>query len=167
MKKFVLVLLALAAVLAVTPAAKADSFSVTWLQFVGTGDAAVKGTFTFTVDTTTNHITAATLNITGTNVPYFPVGTATLVSSLYFGGGLGSMTFMSGGYTINLFNFGTGWQLEQQGINSTDLFLNTSVPEPSSLILLGTGLFLLAAGLFWKSRSKAHLAKLPNVIQAA
>jgi hypothetical protein len=149
MKKLLFVVLGIATVLALSPVAKADSFSYT---FAGRGDPGLTGSFSFT--TVDSDFTSAALEITTTTVdqPYFPVGTSTFVSGTYDGGGLGNMVFTLDGYTIDLFNIGTGWQLEESGADATDQFLTAeggSVPEPPSVLLLGSGLFLGVGLILW------------------
>jgi PEP-CTERM motif-containing protein len=154
MKKLILTFIALVTVLAVTPAAKADGF-----QFWVPTDSFLTGAFTYSV--TGNTINSASLSIFSSNLSFYPAG-GTFVfqpgSSFFINSNLAELVFTDGSLTIDLFNIGTGWQLEEAGAPQTDEFL-TPAPEPSSLLLLGSGLFLLAACLFWKSRSKAHLDK--------
>jgi hypothetical protein len=90
---------------------------------------------------------------------FFPAGTAPSVNSSPAGGLLdewGLLFDVSGGYTVNLWGNGTGNPYSvSDGIDSyvdnTAPVDFTVSPEPSSLLLLGSGLLGLAMILFRKS----------------
>ena len=157
MKKLIFAVFAMVAVLAFSPAAKASSFDY---GFFGTGlDSTLAGSYSYTIGSN-GYGTAGTLDITTAGVN-FPAGIYTLMDSQSFSAGpITELVFQNGGTIIDVFNLGngSGWQIELNGNNQTDDFLTVYGPEPSSLVLLGSGLLVLAIAIFWKSRSSAATA---------
>ena len=159
MKKYLVVALALAAVLAFTPAAKADSFSY---AFTGTApDAALTGSFN--LQFTGNLGTGGSITFNDT-VHDFVAGTYSFSSGAFSPDpGFATFVFTGTGGTIDLLEVEGTWQIEYDLLNSTNDAL-AAAPEPSSLLLLGSGLLILALGIFWKSKSaRTHQSETPQL----
>jgi len=163
MKKIFLVLFALALVLWVSPVAKASSFDY---DYVAAGGGTGKLLFT---------VNGSNLATGGSFEVQTPFAGLSANTSYAFDTGfqIGSsifLTFGPVGNQIQLTYISGVWTL-YDATDPAGLTLNlTSAPEPSSLLLLGSGLFLLAAGLFWKSKTfRAHQDKNPHstVVQVA
>jgi hypothetical protein len=182
MKKFSIALLALAAALAISPAAKADTFTFSFTS--GSDLTAATGALTGTaVGGGVYDITGGTLDVTGGQdlgtYSLLPGGPAVIYSPsgyfIYDNVVTTSNPFIdndgllftpngtsSPDFEINIFSNGGGpgtWQLyDNAGYNVYGTFSLTDTtptvtPEPSSLFLLGTGLFGLAFVAFRKSKS--------------
>jgi len=164
MKKFIVVVLAFAGALLIAPAAKASSFAY---DFVAASSPGVSGVFTIYTNAG-GSVTGGVFDITGVGDAFFHPGDYTAVGGVLLGG-FGSVHFMDGAFMITLIDDEGVWNILNSSMSNEALDVSAETPEPSSLFLLGTGLFLLAGGLFWKSRSKASPAKQPkqNVYQAA
>jgi PEP-CTERM motif len=166
-KKFFLVAIALAAVLAIAPVAKASSFDYTFYAAGGeTSSLALTTVGTGTTATGSGSFTVGASGFDG-----IKAGTYNLVDFTETALGNFSVFFTAaGGAKFELQDTAGVWTLENIDIGSSSTVQLSTVPEPSSLSMLGSGLLLLAAGLFWKSRSsRSYLAKEPqaNAIQAA
>jgi hypothetical protein len=150
MKKFFFATIALAAAMAIMPSAKADAYN-----FVGVIDPTLSGSFNF--NESGNSIASGTLDIV-TGGLNFSAGIYTYVvgSGTYNVGGPIVASYTNGTITDTLEYFdgpsGWEWNIENSSLTNQPLAVQAT-PEPSSLILLGSGLFLLAGGLFAKSRS--------------
>jgi len=193
MKKF-WALLALAAALAITPAVKADSYTL-YFNFGGAGNSG-GGSLTGTwLSHGVFDVTGGNFKIDGMNAsvvvnPNAP-GTSNLgawagyqftyddllmgccgrsqmdVNGLLFAfgdGGYLNIWEQGGVYYYNAIVNGQ-WVFDPTvGVGGEELDFDIScTPEPSSLVLLGSGLLFLAGFVFWKSRNGA--AK-PNLAQA-
>lgn len=150
MGKLSIVALAVIFVFGITPAAKADSFGTT---FLGTAPPSINSSIAgdFYLTTSGGTATAGSLTIDNTE-GVFVAGTYTLSSGGFLNPTLGEFVFTGVGGTIDLFDVNGAWQIEFDGENVTNDALELT-PEPSSLLLLGSGLLALAAIVFWKSRS--------------
>jgi hypothetical protein len=168
MKKFLVVLLALATVLAISPAAKADTIGYNF-TFTSNGGIPITGWGVFTVDTTTNLITGVTgyINdapdaeqgaITGIVAPHTLV--YNIGANLFWNDNVwvpGATLFTPIGPDANgvgiTFDNGEFLQLALGEVSAegsiTDAISDTRqltgetfylTPEPGSLVLLGTGL---------------------------
>jgi hypothetical protein len=158
MKKFFSFALALTAVLAISPAAKADSFDD---NIATTGGLA--GDLLFSINPSRT-ATDGSFDIK-TGIANVPARDYDLVS----GADVGGTIIANIGEWSDQFHHIGAWTLSDSDGASGLPITAEMAPEPSSLSMLGSGLFLLAGGLFWKSRLKAHLAKQlqPNVNLAA
>jgi hypothetical protein len=150
MKNFFLATIALAAAIAIMPSARADAYN-----FVGTIDPTLTGSFNF--NQSGNTITSGVLDIVTGGLD-FMAGIYNYVpgSGSYNVGGPIVASYSNGTITDTLeyFDSPSGWQWNIENASLTNQPLTVAAsPEPSSLALLGSGLFLLAAGLFAKSRS--------------
>jgi hypothetical protein len=200
MKKITIALLALAVVLAVTPAAMADTFDFTFTTpntTVNGSDVSafgsLQGTFSGTeVGANIWDITSASITVFGSTV--YASGTGSLAPTgidgsdnlLYMNGAPtiayvdnGGITFDLGTEWINIYTgfvsgstlYGTftgdgtndygiqeGPMTDQSGNtidyqNNGELNVYSITPEPSSLLLFGTGLFGLAFVVFKKAKA--------------
>lgn len=146
MKRIITAVFALAALVAVVQPAKADSYNY---AFAATPPDSTLY-LTFSVVTAGNTATSGSIDIGDTVGPYTEG-----VYNLTFGGFLspdyGEFVFTGTGGTIDLFDVDGTWQVEYDGVNATNDAL-VITPEPSSLLLMGSGLLVLAGGMFWVSK---------------
>ena len=170
MKKLFLLLVTMAGALAIMPAAKADSFDYTLALASGTP---VTAHLDFTKGPA-NHsgngsITSGTLVVYANSNSEFPAGTYTLQSGTYSHTGSLSLTFVDGNLdTIVITQTAGGvWRIVDIDSDPAELINVAHAPEPSSLLLLGSGLLILAFGLYFKSSgAKMRLAQ-PGLIPAS
>jgi hypothetical protein len=181
MKRFALVLLALATALAITPKASADSITGT-LQVSGTNNS-TNSSISITGATVANTSTGDFTGIIGQGLTINPF---TGVPEAMISGGPDGLAFDLQGYTIAVCPVAMPgcsdvvagfWDITGYGLMSLTGYDNTMysfsfstqvgagdtfsatamTPEPSSLLLLGTGLLGLAIVVFRKAKSSPRL----------
>ena len=187
MKKTFSVVFALATALAISPAAKADSFNFSLTN----GDISVSGTITLGTQVAADMYQIASISGTFSDsdlgihsaaidglVPGYGTPTGGYVTSVdgswwysnlvYYPSATlfdswGGPLFTVGSDEVNVWSVGNG--LYEVGVSSTgnsEDYLGgfqyiTLTPEPSSWLLFATGILLLAGLAFWKSRNSAAI----------
>jgi len=178
MKKFSIALIALAAAVAIAPAAKADTLSY---AFVGSG-LDVKINFTYNpandqITSVTGTVYSAGVDITSPTaitalVPDSSSPTPIVVGDSEFDNLISptsplildfyGVLFDAGGVDINIFTNNGGYQwLDSETYpdsnNLSEPLAGYATPEPGTLVLLGTGLLGLAFVAFRKARPSSKL----------
>ncbi len=124
----------------------------TFSFYLGERSDGQSGAYTISLDTILGGVTSTLCTVTG-NASSIARGTFQLKSCTYASGG----SALPGGDLFLVFTANTG-QMDVDNVSLTVQPVTSSVPEPSSVLLLGVGMIFLMATLMARGKKELQLA---------